>query len=133
VTRRRLRFVAIQAIVVSALAAIVVLTLLQPESNTSLTGVSGPGATTIADGSTDQHPGDDTGGAANQHNGGGNSGGGNEGGSQAGPPEVAPSAPSPTVPAPIPGTTPGTAEPEGDSPSVDQYADTLARLNAELN
>lgn len=134
-TRKRLRFIAIQAIVVSVLGVVVVLTLLQPESNISLSGVSGPGATTsIADGATDQNLGDHDGGSNHDGNG-GNAGGGAGGQPPASPPAATPSAPAPApaVPAPVPGTTPGTGESEGDSPSADQYADTLARLSSELN
>jgi hypothetical protein len=136
VTRRRLRFIAIQAIVVCVLGAVVVLTLLRPESNMSLSGVNGPGGTTsIADGGGDQHPG-------GQHSGGGSAGGGantggGNGGRGSGPASAAQGAVSPgtaaTVPAPTPGTTPGTGGSDGGSPTDDQYADTLTRLSAELN
>ena len=41
VTRRRLRWLAVQSVVVTVLAVVVVLTLLKPESNRPLSGISG--------------------------------------------------------------------------------------------
>jgi hypothetical protein len=129
-------------VVVTVLAVIVVLTLLKPESNSPLSGISGGSETTptIAQGPS----------GGNQDQGDGpNAGDGNAGDGQGGPngTGTGDSAPggsetatgsasgSPTVPAPPPAASPiapgeGT---DGDSPTVDQYADTLGRLDAALN
>jgi hypothetical protein len=149
VTQKRLRWIAIQAIIVIALAAIVVATLLKPESRTELTGING-GAQTPTVASTPGNPGGSPGGPGpngSGHGGGGQGGEGHHGGaghgngsqhgsssapgvataSVGGSPPVAPTTPS----------QPSPTRPEGGSasetPTGDQYQDTLGQLDAALD
>ncbi len=148
-TRRRLRWIAVQAIVVTALAVVVVLTLLKPESQSPLSGISGSDNPTIAQG-----PGSEgqAGGANGQGNQGGNGNGnpsgpgggrGDGSGPGGGDGDASPSTGTstgsvggaPPVPAPV---TPesSTIRPEGEpdagSPTDDQYADTLGAIDSAL-
>jgi hypothetical protein len=147
VTRKRLRWVAVQVIVVSALAIVVVLTLLKPESHSPLSGITGGAPSTVA-----QTPGGGTpGGTHGTGNGGGHGNGHGGAGSgngsvHGGPGHGGPGAPtgvattsaggSPTL------TTPTTSEPSvtrpgdasgGVTPTADQYEDTLSRLDGALD
>jgi hypothetical protein len=131
-------------VVVTVLAVIVVLTLLKPESNSPLSGISGGTETTptIAQGPSggtqggpNQGGGPNGGGNGHNNGQGGQNGSGNEatpGGSET---AAGSASGSPTFPSPPPAAAPiapgeGT---DGDSPTVDQYADTLGRLDAALN
>ncbi len=140
-TRRRLRWIAVQAIVVTALAAVVVVTLLKPESQSPLSAISGGDSPTIAQG-----PGSDPDGGSNgdgdngrpgQGNGGpdGSDGGGDEGDSPpTGSSSTSVGGAPPVAPSTVPQTSP--VRPEGDfepqSPTTDQYADTLGALDSAL-
>lgn len=139
VTRRRLRWVAIQAIVVTALAVVVFVTLLKPESQSPLSGISGGGdSPTIAQG-PGSGPGGGGGGEGRPGQGNGNDDGdgsrgdgrdspptGTSSGSASGTPPVAP----PTAPEVSPVRPDGGFEPQ--SPTTDQYADTLGALDSAL-
>jgi hypothetical protein len=124
VTRRPSRIVIAQAVVVVLLAVVVFITLLQPKGNSPLSGVQAPGAPRQTGLPA---PGGYAG--ADEHNGGGGGrqtqpatpdGGGGGGGV----------VPPTTVPAPAAAPSAGGSE---GAPAEDQYADTLARLNARLN
>lgn len=123
------RVIALQTIVVSVLAVIVVVTLLKPEDSGMLSGVTepaGPGPSTSAPGAYPPR-----GDGSRRHD----ARHGNDGG--AGGPAVGGSVPStsaaPITPAASPAVTiPGTGGGEG-SPSDDQYADTLSRITSRLN
>ena len=144
VTRKRLRWVAIQTVVVTALAVVVALTLLKPESNSPLSPVNGTGnAPNVAQGPGGGGPGGPNGGG--HGSGHGNGGGGDRGqghrgrghgGSAAptgvatasvgGSPALSPAAPESS--ATRPGESPGSG-----APTVDQYEDTLSRIDAALD
>jgi hypothetical protein len=144
VTRRRLRWIAVQAIVVTALAVVVVLTLLKPESQSPLSGISGDDSPTIAQG-PGSGPGDNPendGGDRNDDKpdgrddrpGDGDRGGndnatspptGTASASAGGSPPVAPIAPQTSPVRPDGGF-------ETPSPTEDQYDDTLGALESAL-
>jgi hypothetical protein len=144
VTRKRLRWVVVQAVVVSVLAVVVVLTLLKPESHSPLSGINGGATSTVAQSPGGSVPGGGTqgpgGGAGhgNRHGAGGpGSGGHGQAGSGAptgvatasaggSPTLTAPTAPEPSV------TRPGDGS-GGVAPTVDQYEDTLSRLDAAID
>jgi hypothetical protein len=141
VTRRRLRWIAVQAIVVTALAAVVVVTLLKPDSQSPLSGISGGDTATIAQGpgsgpgsGTGNNPGDEG------HGPGQNDGGNGEkpGGTGDSPPTGTSTGSVGGTPPAAPSTTPETSpvRPEGEfepqSPTTDQYADTLGALDSAL-
>jgi hypothetical protein len=141
VTRRRLRWVAIQAIVVGVLAAIVVVTLLKPESQSPLSAISGGDTPTIAQGpGSGPGGGDDDGGdnRPGQENSNNNGNGGDRGDGDGSPPTGTSSASAGGTPPVAPSAAPETSpvRPEGEfepqSPTTDQYADTLGALDTAL-
>lgn len=145
VTRRRLRWIAVQAIVVTALAVVVTLTLLKPESNSPLNGISGSGVhPPLAQ--TDGPGGGGGGTNGGGHNGGGrgNGHGGGRGTNQTGG-HGASDAPTGTASTSAGGSPPSAStvapdsssiRPEGgypgESPTSDQYADTLGAIDSAL-
>ena len=150
-TRRRLRWIAVQAIVVTALAVIVVLTLLKPESQSPLSPISGEGTPPIVQGPA----GGPEGGDGDGSRGDGDRKPGGDGDGERGDRDDADSdedgqAPptgtastsvggSPLAPTPV---TPdsSTIRPEGgfegesedESPSDDQYSSTLGAIDSAL-
>lgn len=137
-SKRRSRVVAVQAIVVSLLAVVVVVTLLKPEDSGLLSGLTTPGG---QEPSTLPVPGaylPRTG----EHAGGGNGpqtaptpGSGPVAGGVApstGSTITLPAAPAAAAPAASGGGESGTDDGEG-SPTDDQYADTLSRITGRLN
>jgi hypothetical protein len=126
------RLVAVQAVVVGVLMVIVFVTLLQPESDRPLSGIEAPGEPDRAQvpGPTNTGPTDQPGGGS-QPGGGNGGGGGAPGAPGGGGGAVAPDA-GPTVPEEI-GELPGDDGTDGDTPSDDQYVDTLTRLVGRLN
>jgi hypothetical protein len=150
-TRKRLRWVIAQAVVVSVLAVVVVLTLLKPESHSPLSGINGGETSTIAQSPGGGAPGGGTQGGngaghGNGHGNGHGSGGGGGSPGHGGPGHGEPRAPTGVATASVggsPAVTPGAAsEPSvtrpgddsgGVAPTVDQYDDTLARLDAALD
>jgi hypothetical protein len=150
-TRKRLRWLVAQAVVVGVLGVVVVLTLLKPETHSPLSGINGGETSTIAQGPGDGVPGGDTPGAGNgvgrgNGHGAGHGGGTGGGPGHGGPGHGGPGAPtgvatasvggSPAVTPPA-GSEPSLTRPGDDSggvaPTVDQYDDTLARLDAALD
>ena len=125
-TGRRLKLIALQAVVVGALLIVVSLTLLRGEEGNPLFDIVAPGAAEISVGTA--QPEGDPGGPGQDRPGAGASAGAT-GGSAAAPPlapdQIAP--PDPTAPADS--AAPGA---EDEDPTGDQYADTLARLTQQL-
>lgn len=148
-TRRRLRWIAVQAIVVTALAVVVVLTLLKPESQSPLSGISGSDNSTIAQGPGSGPGGDNPGGNGNggdnhgQNNPSGPGNGHGDQGGAGGDEDDLPATGTATgsvggaPPAPVPvAPESSTIRPEGEtdpqSPTDDQYSDTLGALDAAV-
>jgi hypothetical protein len=153
VTRKRLRWIAVQAVVVTVLAVVVVVTLLKPESHSPLSGIGGE-TPTVAEGPSGGSPGAGPGGGNSGggpgaghggHNGGpgngnGNGNGGSTGGGHGG--NAAPTGTStasaggspPIASTPVPETSP--VRPEGgvpsETPTEDQYADSLGAIDSAL-
>jgi hypothetical protein len=151
-TRKRLRWVVVQAIVVSVLAVVVVLTLLKPESQSPLSGINGGATSTVAQGPGGSVPGDGTPPGSGNGNGAGHGsghvGGGpaNGGRGQGGAGNGGSGAPTGVASTSVGGsptlTTPTTSEPSltrpgddsgGVAPTVDQYEDTLSRLDGAID
>ena len=139
-TRRRLRWIAVQAIVVTALAVVVVLTLLRPDSQSPLSSISGgSGDPQIAQG-PGSGPGTDNGGRGDDKPGGRDDDRDDEGnGSNGQSPPTGTSTGSasgspPVTPPAAPETSPVRPDSgfETPSPSEDQYADTLGALDAAM-
>jgi hypothetical protein len=147
---RRSRIIALQAALVGVLLVVVYATILRPNDDSSVSGVSAPGPPPgqVATGPghdrhhqtkprPPRHPG--TLRQAGQQprglaRGGGVAGAGAAGGAPAG---LAPAAGGTPVSGPT-GGSPGGSPPDGggagdESPTDDQYNDTLARLNAALH
>jgi hypothetical protein len=129
-TGGRSRIVAAQAVVVGVLMVVVFLTLLRPDSSGPLIGVSSPGEPEHVV----QHPADHRDGANRDH------GEGGAGGRAVEPGQIQGGAPG-TVLVPVPGAAEGSVPgaeaapdgaPDGQSPTDDQYSDTLTRLTARL-
>ncbi len=140
-TRRRLRWVAVQAIVVTALAVVVVLTLLKPESQSPLSAISGGPQIAQGPGSGADGGNGGPGGGANPGgpSGGGDreNGGSNDAADTASPTGTATGSASgspPVAPAPLPETSPVRPDNgfETPSPTEDQYADTLGALDSAM-
>ena len=145
-TRARARVIAVQAIVVCALMVIVFVTILRPDEENPLQSVQAPEGTEQTDDSPDDEEGSseaggENGGASNGDGmGGGNSGegpdgqgAGGDGTGDGGSGENAPAEPETGTGTVIPPTIPPTGGPgiggDGtDSPTGDQYSDTVARL-----
>ena len=134
-TRRRSRVIAIQALVVGALALIVVVTLLRPESSEPLFGVSTPNDDTdrvVVE--YERHDRDSRGGDDRRGGGEGSGRGdlaltGPAGASSTAVGFAGATASGSTPPAPAPDEG---SDGERGSPTGDQYGDTLARLAAKL-
>lgn len=148
-TRARARVIAVQAIVVCALMVIVFLTILRPDEENPLVSVQAPEGTEQTEDTDgddgDQELGDDDGpegdgennGGPGQGNGNGNGdmadgpggpGGDSEGGGGKGDDEDA----TGVIPPPAPPL--GSGSDDGiDSPTGDQYSDTVARLIGRLH
>jgi hypothetical protein len=152
VTRKRLRWIAVQAVVVTVLAVIVVVTLLKPESNSPLSGIGAGDTATVAEGpgggsqgggpsgNGQGGPGGGEGGAHNGGQGNGNGGAGGNGAHHGGPSASTGTATAsaggtpPTAPVPVPETSP--TRPDGgvptETPTEDQYADSLGAIDSAL-
>jgi hypothetical protein len=129
----RLRVIAAQAVLVSVLVVVVVVTLLRPQGPESLLGIDVPGApggavTTPTPGSNEDNDQDDDEDEDDGEGGGGTGphAGAAGGGTQAGQ-TIVPGAAVPLTAAPPADT--GTGE---SSPANDQYADMLEKLSARL-
>ena len=128
----RSRIVAAQSVLVGVLLVVVFVTLLKPEGQTSLVGVQGPAMPTTEGApptpGSDRDPGDDRRGGRGEP-GGGEPPGAGRGVIAAGSTGAAapPGAITPSV-----GESPTAPEATEGSPADQQYADTLARLNAAL-
>lgn len=126
----RSRIVAAQSVLVAVLLAVVFVTLLRPENPTTLFEVEAPGTQ-----QADQPP------SPEPEAGGGNGGNGDredDGGPDGDGDAASPSpAPPPTVAPPqvaVPGYVPGEEDwDEDESPTEDQYADTLSQLDAGVD
>lgn len=124
-TGRRLKLIAVQAVVVGALLIVVSMTLLRGEEGNPLFEIVAPGGAQIAVGTAEPDPGADNRGRARSGP-----------GASAGPAGTAPG--GPTVP-PL-GLVPDPAAPadpvrpgvESNDPPGDQYADALARLTQQV-
>jgi hypothetical protein len=151
VTRKRLRWIAVQAVVVTVLAVIVAVTLLKPESNSPLSPISDSGNTsTVAQGPG--AGGSTHGGQAGNGNGGqngapgGQNGGNGAGGNGAnGGAHGGSAAPTGTATASVGGSPPAAptasteaspTRPDGgipsETPTDDQYADSLDAIDSAL-
>jgi hypothetical protein len=156
VTRKRLRWIAVQSVVVVALAVVVAVTLLKPESNKPLNGVtSGGNVPTVAQGpggnggsgnggQGGNGPGQHGGGPGGHNGGHGNgAGGGRRGGGAGGhggagaPTGTATASVGATTPAPpIASTEASPTRNEGGVPSTtptdDQYSDSVDAIDSAL-
>lgn len=133
-TRRQSRIVAAQAVVVGVLMVVVFLTLLRPEEKGPLFGVDKPSLPGVGAGPNPAY-------APDHHAEGPRAGDRTTTGGGAPPTAeggVNPSGSSAGAILPAPSTTPPPAQPSpgdgnGESPTGDQYDDTLTRLVARLN
>ena len=123
VSRRRTAIVAIQTAVVAVLAVVVFLTLLQPEGGDMPSGLEAPAQGATGGAQSDylhnrSRQGDDA-----------TRDGDGRGAPNARPPASADALGGPPFAG---GAVPGVGDPDGDSPTADQYATTLARLSDDL-
>ncbi len=125
-SRRRTGIVAVQTAVVAVLAIVVFLTLLQPEGGDIPSGLQAPGQQGADGGAQSDYLQD-----RSSH-----SGAATRDGDGPGTPNARPPASTDALGSGPPlagGALPGVADPgDGDSPTGDQYANTLARLSNDL-
>jgi hypothetical protein len=123
----RSRIIAAQAVLVGVLVVVVFATILRPETQEPLVGVSTPGGETPP--TAVPAPGADE-----EGDGGGGGNGGTGGRPGNGGPGDGHGGVAPPTTVPQPGAPPALPPPADDesSPTDDQYADTLAKLEARL-
>ncbi len=126
-SRRRLKFIAAQAVVVGALLIVVSLTLLRPEPGNPLFDIVAPGGSEVSVG-----PGDSRASGRDPGEDGADSGGVRQPDPLAQPPPGDPTPPLGLVPGPP--STAGSTDPGTDDvdPPDDQYGGTVTRLAQEL-